>query len=623
MALFFAKHPNPFGWNPYQYFGLPAHDWYLPAVPYLSALWINLLPMLKPEHVYRLVVTTMACAVPVSMYLFIVYFTRRRGWALFAAVLYTLLSPSYFIFPAIQRDQGLTYLPWRMQVLVKYGEGPHNVGLALMPIALIACWHAATRRRFWHVFAAAGLLAIISLTNWVACLATGWCCLAMLIVGGATAQEHGFSARRLLGTASLGYLFAAFWLTPGFVRTTLFNWPADAFGYKVNAAQYGLFAAVLAITAVAWVLVLRKPRIHYAGMVTLIFAGFFLVVAGHYWHGTDTLPESRRYAVEAEFFFFVLLAEVVRVILFHPTRVYRDIMMVALGAAAYWILPQAVNYATRGWMLLRPHPRQQTIEYRVSELIASRQPRARVFVTGGTRFRFNSWYLIPQLGGTFESGLRNRSALLFFYCIRTGLGSAPGRRGIDTILHMRAAGIEYAAIHGPRSDEHWRDIQEPTQFEGRLEKVWQEGDNHVYKLPFHGLAHLVRESEYPQGFAMNVNAPILEPFVAAMDAPERRLDFEWLGTSRFRIRGAVPEEMLISARVAHDPGWTATQDGTPLRVEPDALGLILLRPRAASNSAIEVVYKPPVEQIAMTVVSALAWVGAVAFVRRERRRRHA
>jgi hypothetical protein len=623
MALFFSRHPSPFGWNPYQYFGLPAHDWYLPLVPYVSALGINLLPILKPEHVYRLVVTTMAAAVPVSMYLFLVYFTRRRSWAVFAAVCYTFLSPSYNIYPAIQRDQGITYLPWRLQVLVKYGEGPHNFGLALMPIALVACWHAATRRRFWHLFAAAALLAAISLTNWIACLATGWCCLAMLVAGVGSAQEHGFSAKRLLGAAALGYLFAAFWLTPAYVRTTLFNWPSDAFGYKLGATQFMLFGAVAAMLAAAWAWVRWRPSAHFPAMVALSFAGFFLVVGGYYWRGTDTIPESRRYVLEAEFYFFAALAVAGPWIMSHRWRVVRDAAMVALGLSLRWWAMQPVDYVARGWALLRPHPRQQSIEYRTASQLDSRGPKGRVFVGGGTRFRVNSWYLIPQVGGTFESGLRNRTALTFQYCIRTGFGSVPERRAANTLLFLRTAGVEYVAVHGPASEEHWRDFADPTRIDTTLERVWQEGDNQIYRVPFAGWAHLVGPAEYPQGRVLNENARVLEPLVAAMDDPARRLETAWQGVSRLSIQGAIPDGLLVSTRVAHDEGWRATQDGRPLPVEADAMGFVMLRPAPSSATAIELSFQPPAEQVFMTVVSALAWVGAILLVARERRGRRA
>ena len=230
MARFISEYPNPFGWNPLQYKGLPTHDWYLPVLPYTSALAIKLLPFLKAEHVFRLLVVTCLCLGPVTMFLFVLEFTRSRRWSLVASLLYVFFSAGYVLFPAIKSDQGFTYVPWRVQVLVKYGEAPHSVGLMLLPLALIACWRAAVGRRFSQLALAAAALAAVTLTNWVAGIALAWCCLMMLLAGPASGPETGFRGRRILLAALLGYLMACFWLTPEYIATTFLNWPTDAFG---------------------------------------------------------------------------------------------------------------------------------------------------------------------------------------------------------------------------------------------------------------------------------------------------------------------------------------------------------------------------------------------------------
>jgi hypothetical protein len=623
MARFISEHPNPFGWNPEQYMGLPTHRWYLPVVPYASAGLIRLLPMLKPEHVYRLAVTAMACAGPVSMFLFVFYFTRRRNWALLTALAYTFYSPSYLVFPAIMKDQGITNLPWRIQVLVKYGEGPHNTGLALLPLALILLWHAATRRRFLHLFAAAAMLACVALTNWVACLGLAWCCLAMLLTGSASSREHGFSAKRLLTASAMGYTLACFWLTPRLIETTIFNWPVDAFQYQVRALQWALFAGLAAIPVCGWLIASRCPRWYYPAFLGVCFTGFLYAAGGHYWFGADVIPESRRYAIELEWFFFVVLFEAVRFLFFQPNRLWRDALMIALGLHLGWYPPQARTYASETWIMHRPTPRQNTIEYRAAEFLNSTGTRGRIYAGGGTRFRLNSWFLLPQLGGTFESGLSNRSALYFHYMIRTGYQSPPGRRAEDAKLLLRAAGVEYVVIHGPKSAEHWKDFVGPSTFEGVLPKVFEEGDDRIYRVPFTGFAHLVKGPEYPQSRVVNANAPDLIGFVAAMDDPQRQLRFEWLSNSRVRIEGSIPPEMLVSTRVAFHPGWEATQDGQPLTTERDAMDLILVRPRAAEWTRIDLRYTPPKQQIAGTLVSVLSWSGCIAAAILERRRRKA
>jgi hypothetical protein len=120
---------------------------YLPVVHYATALltWTAHLPH---QNAYRLITASMTCLGPVTVFLLAFYFTRSRFWSAAAALGYTVFSPSYGLVSQISRDRGgLTHLPWHWHVFVKYGEGPHNMGLALLPVALIALWKAATEAR--------------------------------------------------------------------------------------------------------------------------------------------------------------------------------------------------------------------------------------------------------------------------------------------------------------------------------------------------------------------------------------------------------------------------------------------------------------------------------------------
>jgi len=88
MARFLSQHPNPWGWNPFPYCGLPVQFMYVPALPYLSALGIRLLPHLSPDLVFRTIVSLAACLGPVTLFFFALHFTRSRRWALAAAVIH-------------------------------------------------------------------------------------------------------------------------------------------------------------------------------------------------------------------------------------------------------------------------------------------------------------------------------------------------------------------------------------------------------------------------------------------------------------------------------------------------------------------------------------------------------
>jgi len=148
MARFISEHPNPWGWNPFPYCGLPTQFMYVPGVPYVSALFMHLLPQVSPDQVLRTIVSLMACLGPVTLFYFALYFTEDQRWSFAMAIGYSLLSPSYTLFPAVEKDRGVAQLSWHMKVLAKYGEGPHNSGLTILPLALLIYFVVPESPRF-------------------------------------------------------------------------------------------------------------------------------------------------------------------------------------------------------------------------------------------------------------------------------------------------------------------------------------------------------------------------------------------------------------------------------------------------------------------------------------------
>src|SRR6185369_15226333 len=185
------------------YCGLPTQFLYVPLVPYVSAVGMRLLPAVSPDTVYRVLVSLLTCLGPVTLFLFALSFTGSRRWAFAMAVAYTLLSPSYALFPAVEKDRGIVQIPWRIQVLAKYGEGPHSIGLTLLPLALLALFRAATKSAYRPFLAAALLLAAIPLANWLAAFALAISCLLLLL---AAWGEPAFRVSRAFAAAALAWL---------------------------------------------------------------------------------------------------------------------------------------------------------------------------------------------------------------------------------------------------------------------------------------------------------------------------------------------------------------------------------------------------------------------------------
>jgi hypothetical protein len=244
--------------------------------------------------------------------------------------------------------------------------------------------------------------------------------------------------------------------------------------------------------------------------------------------------------------------------------------------------------------------------------MAQHPPEGRVFATGGMRFRLNSWFNIPQVGGGFDTGLRNRVPWDLAYAIRTGKDMRPGHETQDTLLELKAMGTEYVVIHGPKSREYYRDFVRPERVAAALPAAYREEDDTIYGLPARPLANLLNPGELP-GKDAPARPWVLEPYIAALEDPARpALQTRWLGPDTLAIDGAAPPGRLVAVRVNADPGWQAFQDGRAIAIETDNLGFMVLRPAAAAATHIELHYRATAEPRLMAVLSALSWIAALA-----------
>jgi hypothetical protein len=612
MARFLSLHPNPWGWNPLPYCGLPVQFMYVPAMPYLAAVGIRLLPHITPDNIFRTIVSFNTCFGPVTLFFFALHFTGRRRWAFAAALAYSFLSPSYGLFPAIEKDRGIAQLPWRIQVMAKYGEGPHNTGLTLLPMALLALFLAGKRRSYPRILLAAVLLAAIPLTNWVAAFALAISCLLLLL---AAWGEPEFQAWRALAAAALAWLLACFWLTPSFIKVIFFNWPVDSFAYQLGNQQERAIAGMVIGALVVRVLFRMFRGSFYLCLTTLGVFVFGWIATVFYIYGIDTIPESRRYAIEFEFFLALALAEAIRLAVNHANQTVRLCAYCTGGLLLVAGLPQLFNEASQGWQAWRPVVPDTTIEYqlarRLAELRADGMNQGRVFASGGLRFRLNSWFDIQQVGGGFETGLQNRMPVDLAYRIRAASDLWKGHETEDTLLELKALGTQYVVVHGPTSREYYRDFVRPERMTTTLPAVFHDEDDTIYMLPPRPLAHLMRPDEIPN-IDPREHPEALTRYVAAIEDPSRpTLRSQWVDPSAYTMEGPVPDRHLVAVQVNADRGWRATQDGREIAITQDALGFVVLHPTPAAASRIELHYWGTLEQRIMASLCALSWIAAL------------
>ena len=419
-----------------------------------------------------------------------------------------------------------------------------------------------------------------------------------------------FRVWRPLAAAGLAWLLACFWLTPSFIATVAFNWPADSFGYHFGAQQRWLLLALAASAGAAIRFVAgRFGASFYFRFVILCAFTFGWFATAYYVYGVDTIPESRRYALEFELFLILAVAEAVRLALRSKDQTVR---LCAYGSAGVMLLvglPQLWGYLTQPRARWTPVPPAATIEYRLAKWLDEHHPQGRIFASGGLRFRLNSWFELAQVGGGFETGLRNRMPLDLAYHVRTGRSLRPGREPQDMLLELQALGVEYVVVHGPKSQEYYRDYAHPEWLAAVLPAVLREGDDAIYALPPRPLAHAMRPEDLP-GDEAGSHPDRLERYVAAMsEACERAGSTPLTSPST-----ALSPEGAVRGRTGECRSGLAGMAGRPRhprRARPSRLHHVA-RCRRPPPTHIDLRYRGTAEQRIMAALSAAAWIGALA-----------
>jgi hypothetical protein len=610
MARVFADNPDYLSWNPLQYGGIPMHYVYLPLLPYFNALWLWLFPGADATSIHRVVCGLALFLAPAAAFILVRDWTGRALPAYCSALAVTLVSPLYFFIDAINGDRGIMQVPWRIQILIKYGEGPHTVGILVLFVALVFVRRAATRHGFPILLAAALALAATVLTNWVAGLALAF---AVLMLMFAHAGDAEFRHRRVIEAGLLGYLLAAFWLTPSFVAQMAHNWPQDAFGFQFLQLERTAMIAWAAGLLLIRLAFYRLPEHRYTCWLTLCTFGYGLPVILFYRIGLNPFPESRRYALEFEFFLLMLGVEAIRILASGRKGPVRWVPRVAILVISLSLTPHIARFVSHRYQKWQLTDKEETSDFRVAKALHDLRPTGRVFASGGTRFRLNSWFPIQQVGGVFETGLKMRLPLDISYQIRTDLGFTKGREAEESILLLRILAVEYIVTHGPNSAEFYRDYKDPRKFEGVLEKVWEKDDDSIYRLGPVRFAHLVKTGEIPSTMSYDGSQGPWHPYVGALlDASRPQLAFRWESARRATVSGALPQGMHVAFAIPWDPNFRAYLKGTPVGVRANASGLMVTDPLPASGDQLELRFEPSGEELVFAALSALTALGCLA-----------
>jgi hypothetical protein len=131
------------------------------------------------------------------------------------------------------------------------------------------------------------------------------------------------------------------------------------------------------------------------------------------------------------------------------------------------------------------------IEYRVARWVDNNIPGQRVMVPGSIAQWFNVFSDSPQLSGGSYSTTPNWTQ----QDAMTGILLGKGPQALaQSLLWLKAFGIQAVAVTSPGSKEFWGPFTDPAKFEGTLPVLWREDGVTIYRVPQRSasLAHVIQ-----------------------------------------------------------------------------------------------------------------------------------
>jgi len=568
-------------WFPWFNCGVPIENAYQPLLPVLAAAagWAS---GWSVEHAFHFVLALAYCLGPVALFWFAWEWSGSFALSLTAGLAYSLTSFAQMLIPILRvRDNG-HWAPLRLFNLVHYAEDPHNVSLALLPLALLFLLRICRQRTAGNFVGAVLSCAAVVLANAFGAvdLAIGGLCIVL-------ALERGYVAMAVTGVAS--YLLISSWLPPSLIALIgADQWTARGGFFHAGTGPLLSGCAVLLLFAGLWWL---TGRLRPVERFSVLFAPWMCAFPIAYFLFDITLvPQGNRYQLELEMA-MCLVAGVVVARLLENLRYAGQVAVIGVLAVAG--VRQAKTYRHYAHGLIQPVEITQTIEYKIVHWLQRNLPGQRAMIAGDVQFLNNVISNNPQMGGGHEPTVPNWMDRVAVYTIYSGTGAAD-KDAEYSIFWLKAFGAQAVTVSGEKSREHYHGTVHPHKFDGVLPVLWHEEDDTIYAVPQRSpsLAHVMPREAIPTRAPIHgLDTDPVRPYVTALDNPELPLaDFQWRGNSHFSVRAPMKRGQLLSVQVNYMPGWQATVGGRPIRAHGDSIGLLVLEPDCEGDCRVEAAY---------------------------------
>lgn len=550
-------------------------------------------------HAYHVILALAYCLGPVTLFWFVLDWSGSVTAAGVTGALFSLISPSALMFPAIRALAGGPWAPVRLFNLVYYGEAPHLLALTLLPLALLFLRRAAVRKDGWSFVWAVLSCSAVVLSNAFGALTIG---LGALCAG--LALNSGWV--RIVAAGITSWCLSSPWLTPSLIGLIRENAFSNRGQYSAGSATQIATALLPALLVVTWWLTRRSEV--YARFLWLF--GLWMCAFPVLFHaaGVTLVPQAHRYQLEMEMALCMAGGA-----MFGQLPLKSGKWRPALtGLAAVPVVFQMVGYLNFAHRQIRPFEIEKTAERAVARWIDLHLPGQRVMVSGGGAWVFNVFSDGPQMSSGHEPTAPNFIQQIAVYQIYSGMNA--GERDAEvSLLWLKAFGNQAVVVPGMRSQEVYKPYTNSRKFEGVLAVLWEGRGDTIYRVPQRtaSLAHVMPPGAIAQ--RRPVNGLDLDPvreYVAALDDPAMpELRMECSRNTSCRINGDVKSRETVSLQINYDAGWRALVGGRVRPIRKDGLGLMVVDSGCDGHCTIDIEFVATAEVWICRFVSAAVSMG--------------
>lgn len=614
IGRFFRENPIDHRWFPWFNVGMATEYAYQPLLPAMAAI-TGAITGWPPSRALHFVLAFAYCCGPVTLFWFAWDWSKSLSLSLSAALAFSLTSPAEMLIRELRIGSGAHWGALRLNNLVFYGEAPHNVALAMLPLAYLFLHRAIVRGGAGNMVLAGALSGAVALTNAFGAFAVALGAIAMIL-----ALEKGVRTTVIVGVYS--YLWISPWLPPSlilWIRRTA--WSAEGFFQADLRAKLAIPAA-LAAFALVWFFT-RRLKSSFERFVCLFSVWMCAIPLGYFWfHRLTLVPQSSRYQLELEMALCLLFGCLFHWTWRHSPVAGRAALVVIFAAIG---LRQAVNFREFASVLVHPIDITKTIEYKVDTWINTNLPGQRSLLAGA-EYIFNIFSDNPQMSAGHEPTAPNWMQRVAVFTIYTGMNAGDKDAAIS-IFWLKAFGNQAVYVPGLHSREHYHPFPNPHKFDGLLTVLWHDEDDTIFLVPQRtlSLARVIpRAAEVTRQPIDGLDTEPARAYVTALDDTSLPLaDLKWQSPTRATIQTSMQPNQLISVQETWMPGWRATVSGhgVPVRNVPahgDKLGLIVIDPACTGPCQINLEFGVIPEGWICRVLSALVTLIAVGALIRQR-----